>query len=87
MEDDELVQVGRGVEEYDLFASFGSVNRGHLVTDKKTGSRRQVGIFEFVNREDAEWSIEFLNGFKYKRCSLIVEGPFKLQDVERDLGI
>ncbi|RLN08655.1 eukaryotic translation initiation factor 3 subunit G [Panicum miliaceum] len=49
---------------YDLFASFGSVNRGRLVADRKSGSRRQVGIVEFVNREDAEWSVEFLNGFQ-----------------------
>lgn len=72
---------------YDLFASFGSVNRGRLGADKKAGSRRQAGIVEFVNREDAEWSVEFLNGFKYNRCSLIVEGPFKLQDVVRYLGM
>ena len=64
-----------------------SIGDDDLVADKKTGSQRQVGIVEFVNREDAEWSVKFLNGFKYKRCSLIVEGPFKLQDVERDLGI
>ncbi|CAO1942011.1 unnamed protein product [Urochloa humidicola] len=70
---------------YDLFCSFGSLNRARLFTDKKTGSSRQFGIVEFVKREDAERSIEFLNGFKYYHYSLIVEGPFKLQDVQRDL--
>ncbi|RLM65908.1 eukaryotic translation initiation factor 3 subunit G [Panicum miliaceum] len=63
---------------HNLACPFGIINSAHLAVDEETGSRRQVGIVEFDQREDAEDAVRWLNGHVFDELVLRVEGPLKL---------
>ena len=64
---------------YNLACPFGIINSTSLAVDEG-GSRRQVGIVEFDQREVAEEAVKWLNGHVYDDLLLRVEGPLKLYD-------
>ncbi|KAK3034234.1 hypothetical protein RJ639_032169 [Escallonia herrerae] len=56
----------------DLFGTFRPVLRAHVVKDYKTGLSRGFGFVNFVSREDAQRTINNLNGYGYH--NLILDG-------------
>jgi len=64
---------------YNLACPFGIIDSTSLaVDDEESGSRRQVGIVEFDQREAAEDAVRWLHGHVYDDLVLRVEGPLKL---------
>lgn len=57
----------------ELFRPFGAVSRVYVAVDQKTGMSRGFGFVNFVNREDAQRSINKLNGYGYDNLILRVE--------------
>ena len=62
---------------YNLACPFGIINSTSLAVDVG-GSRRQVGIVEFDQREAAEDAVRWHHGHVYDDLVLRVEGPLKL---------
>jgi len=46
----------------DAFERFGEVEDARVITDRETGRSRGFGFVTFVNREDAQKSIEEMDG-------------------------
>ncbi|XP_022143427.1 eukaryotic translation initiation factor 3 subunit G-like [Momordica charantia] len=57
----------------ELFRPFGAVSRVYVAVDQKTSMSRGFGFVNFVNREDAQRSINKLNGYGYDNLILRVE--------------
>lgn len=57
----------------ELFRPFGAVSRVYVAVDQKTGMSRGFGFVNFVNREEAQRSINKLNGYGYDNLILRVE--------------
>lgn len=76
-----------GLDFLDLFDRAGLVTVAYLDADKMTESRKKFGIVEYCFREDAEKVIKVLSGFDIFDLELQLQGPFRLQDLRRDLGV
>ncbi|TVU28209.1 hypothetical protein EJB05_19718, partial [Eragrostis curvula] len=69
----------------ELFRRCGLFTVAYLAADEVAGSRTRFGIVEYERREGAENAIKMLNGFEFYN-ELRVEGPFRLEDLRKDLG-
>ncbi|GJM86617.1 hypothetical protein PR202_ga02494 [Eleusine coracana subsp. coracana] len=71
----------------DLFRRSGLLSVAYLDADKMTGSQTKCGIVEYFWKEDAENAIRLINGLEFFDLELQVQGPFRLHDLHRDLGV
>jgi len=56
-----------------LFEKFGRISRIHLGRDRRTNESRGFAFINYQNREDAQKSIDTMNGYGYDHLILSVE--------------
>lgn len=56
----------------ELFGEFGEIESIKVIRDRETERSKGFGFIEMKNEEDAEASIEELNGIAYKDRNLVV---------------
>ncbi len=58
---------------YDLFKSFGQINRVNIIKHHDTGLSKGFAFVSFFNRKDAENAKKYLHGYGYDHLILNVE--------------